>query len=123
MTRSSSTWRRVPVVTCTVDVTDVLDLREAVGRAATGLTIDLLQSRTDDKDAYTRCQEVAAVAHQLGFRGILTPAATGLGETLALFTKLLEADQIPVRSAEDSIWTSWPPDPRLPNLRIVPNEG
>jgi RES domain-containing protein len=111
------------VVTCTVDVPDVLDLREAVGRAATGLTIDILQSGTDSSAAYAQCQEVAAVAHQLGFRGILTPAATGLGETLALFTRKLSADQIPIRSAEDVIWASWPPDPRLPKLKIVPSEG
>jgi hypothetical protein len=111
------------VVTCTVDVTDVLDLREAVARAATGLTIDLLQSGTEDKDAYARCQEVSAVAHQLGFRGIIAPAATGLGETVALFTARLAADQMPVRSAEDVIWARWPHDPRASKLRVVPNES
>jgi hypothetical protein len=111
------------VVTCTVDVAEVLDLREAVARAATGLTIDILQSGTEDHSAYAHCQEVAAVAHQLGLRGILTPAATGLGETLALFTARLDAGQMPVRSAEDEVWSKWPTDPRVPSLRIVPNEG
>jgi RES domain-containing protein len=112
------------VVTCTVDVVDdVLDLREAVARSATGLSIDLLQSGTDDSRAYSQCQEVAAVAHQLGFLGIITPAATRLGETLVLFTSRLQADQRPVRSGEDIIWTRWPSDPRVPTLRIVPNEN
>jgi RES domain-containing protein len=111
------------VVTCTIDVTEVLDLLEAVARAATGLTIDLLRSGTDDASADAHCQEVAAVAHQLGFRGIITPAATRLGETLVLFTARLEPHQLPVRSAEDVIWTSWPQDPRVPSLRIVPNDG
>lgn len=111
------------VVTCTVDVPEVLDLREAVARAATGLTIDILRSGTEDRNAYARCQEVAAIAHQLGFHGIITPAATGLGETLVLFTARLDSSQMPIRSAEDEIWTKWPPDPRAPSLRIVPNEG
>ena len=108
------------VVTCSVDVPEVLDLREAVARSATGLSIEMLTSDTNDSQAYARCQEVAAVAHQLGFIGIITPAATGLGETLVLFTARLEPGQRPVRSSEDQIWAHWPPDPRRPGLSVVP---
>jgi hypothetical protein len=111
------------LITCTVKVTKLLDLRSANARAQARLTRQDLHSPTDDRDAYRRCQEVAQIAHQLGRRGILAPAATRRGDTLALFTDLLPPDEKPVRSAADEPWDRLPADPRLPagrRLRIVP---
>ncbi|WP_375504837.1 RES domain-containing protein [uncultured Jatrophihabitans sp.] len=64
------------LVTAGVTVDEVLDLTSAGARMTTGLSLEILQSDTDDREAYERCQEVAQVAHQLGRRGILAPAAT-----------------------------------------------
>lgn len=100
-----------------------LDLCTAAARAQAGLTRQDLLSATDDRNAYRRCQNVAQIAHQLGRHGILAPAATGRGDTLALFTDLLPSDEKPVRSAADEPWDRLPADPRLPAdrpLRIVP---
>ncbi len=100
------------VVTCTVDVTHLLDLRTASGRAETGLTLDDLHSAPNDSQAYGRCRTVSQVAHQLGWYGIIAPAATRVGETLALFTDRLPAAERPFRSADDVTWSRLPADPR-----------
>lgn len=100
------------LITCTVSVTGLLDLRSAGARGHVGLTEQDLHSPTNDREAYARCQEVAQVTHQLGRRGILAPAATGRGQTLALFTDLLPPDERPVRSAPDEAWDRLPADPR-----------
>jgi hypothetical protein len=55
---------------------------------------------------------VAQVAHQIGLHGIVTPAATDMGETFALLTDLLPADQRSTRSAPDTAWEQLPADPR-----------
>lgn len=60
------------LLTCVVGVTNILDLREANARMITGLSIDTLTSPTRDREAYQRCQQVAAVAHQLGLHGLIT---------------------------------------------------
>lgn len=109
------------LVTCEVHVTEVLDLRTATARMSTGLSRDVLESGTHHRAAYERCQTVAAVARQLGLRGLITPAATTLGETLALFTDRLPAAERPVR-LRDELWSELPADPRgttQPRLRIV----
>ncbi|MEX2291798.1 MAG: RES family NAD+ phosphorylase [Mycobacteriales bacterium] len=111
------------LITCSVSATGLLDLRSPGARGHAGLTLQDLQSGTDDQDAYRRCQEVAQVAHQLGRHGVIAPAATGLGETLALFTDLLPSGERPVRSAEDEPWVRLPADPRterVRQLRVVP---
>jgi len=110
------------VVTCTVDVTNLLDLRTISGRAATGLTLQDLQSLPNDPEAYGRCRTVSQIARQLGWHGVIAPAATRVGETVALFTDRLPAAERPVRSADDLPWTRLPADPREApprNLRIV----
>ncbi len=110
------------LVTCAVDVTNLLDLRTSFGRAQAELTMQDLTSSTDDRDAYDRCQSVAQVAHQLNRHGIIAPAATGLGETLALFMDLLPAGERPQRTREDEPWPRLPADPRAGGarpLRIV----
>jgi hypothetical protein len=59
------------------------------------------------------CQNVSAAAHQLGYHGIIAPAATKMGETLALFTDLLTATEQPLLTATE-MWVQLPPDPRNP---------
>lgn len=109
------------LVDCSVHVTNLLDLRAPLARGNAGLTMSDLTSSTTDEDAYARCQRVAQVAHQLRRHGIVTPSATGLGETLILFMDILPEHERPVRLG-DTTWTSWPSDPRVPapsRLRIV----
>lgn len=116
------TLRPRVLVTCSVRVTEVLDLTSAQTRLQVGLTPDQLRSDTADRDAYERCQQIAQVAHQLGRHGILAPAATRLGETLALFVDRLPDTEQPVRIGEDKVWTELPPDPRTApaqRLRLV----
>lgn len=99
------------LVTAEVAITEVLDLRTAGARATAGLTLGDLQSGVDD---YARCQEVGQVAHQLRRHGVLAPAATKIGETLALFTDITDAaGQTPIRNADDVLWETLPPDPRI----------
>ena len=114
------------LVTTTVHISDVLDLRSAAARFAVGLSISDLTSATDDRDAYTQCQRIAEVAHQLGRHGIIAPAATALGDTLALFTDhVAAAGQTPLRATDDILWNQLPPDPRQAgtprHLRVVIN--
>lgn len=114
------------LVTCTVQVTALLDLRRVGARAAAQVTLQELTCTTDDRHAYRRCQEVAQVAHQLGRHGILAPAATGIGDTLALFPDRLPAAEQPVRAASDVQWPQLPPDPRegsVRRLRVVKEDG
>ena len=101
---------------CEVAVTNVLDLRSRPAQVAVGLTDTDLTSPVGE---YEPCQEVGRVAHQLGLRGVLAPAATGLGETLALFEHHLPADELPTL-IEDEVWDGLPDDPR--QLRLVSDE-
>lgn len=98
--------------TVRVTATRILDLRPASNQAAVGLSDDQLRSAVDDYDA---CQAVARAAHQLELHGILAPAATGLGETLALFAQRIGASERPVVTATVG-WPRLPADPRLPRL-------
>ncbi|USX56460.1 RES family NAD+ phosphorylase [Lentzea sp. HUAS12] len=116
------TLRPRVLVTCSVAVTEILDLRLSSTRLQVGLSLDVLQSPTDDRDAYSQCQHIAQVAHQLGFHGIIAPAATRIGATLALFTDRLPPPEVPVRVCADQWWTELPADPRIPtvsSLRLV----
>lgn len=111
------------LITVQVDVSEVIDLRTASGRMSAELTPTDLQSATTDRDAYARCREVAQIAHQLGRHGIIAPAATGIGETLVLFTDQLPVNERPIRSAGDQLWPTLPADPRrVPRLRLVLDE-
>lgn len=108
------------LVACKVAVTEILDLRKSAARVELDLPLEVLTSETRDKDAYHRCQEVAAVAHQLGLHGLITPAATQMGETLALFMDRVPASERP-RLVDTQTWPDLPPDPRIsrPKLRLV----
>lgn len=101
------------VLTCAVRVTEILDLRSAEAQEAVGLDYSVLTSSINE---HGRCQAVARVAHQLGLHGIIAPAATRLGETLALFEQHLPADELPQLLSEEA-WERLPADPR--RLRIV----
>lgn len=98
--------------TVEVDVSEVLDLRAATAQQRVGLSDDALRSPIGD---YASCQRVGAAAHQLGLHGVLATAATGLGETLALFDEHLGAELPQLGQVET--WTHLPPDPR--RLRAV----
>ncbi len=100
-------------MTCKVDVPKVLDLRESAARAALSLTDARLFSEVGD---YIACQAIGAAAHQLGLAGLLAPAASERGETLALFPANLPAERWP-RVTKRDIWRGLPPDPR--RLRLV----
>jgi len=81
-----------------------------------------LQSKTHDRAAYAACQTVAAAAHQVGYHGIVAPAATKMGDTLVLFTELLPHGEHPVRTKQET-WFELAADPRKPgrggHLRVV----
>lgn len=96
-----------------VDVDNILDLTERDSLKSVGLGIDDLQSEVGD---YGRCQEVGGAAHQLGFHGLIAPAAHGRGETLALFREHLAHDEMP-QVVEQVLWRALPADPRA--LRVV----
>ncbi|MGH3374878.1 MAG: RES family NAD+ phosphorylase [Actinoallomurus sp.] len=91
-----------------VRVSQVLDLRLAETQEALGLTADDLLSAVG---AYERCQRVGAAAHQLSLHGLIAPAATGVGETLALFEAHLPPSELPVLVGEEA-WEGLPADPR-----------
>ena len=99
------------LVTCEVALSQILDLRLASNRKLAGLSMALMQSKTDDKAAYAACQNVSAVARQLGYHGLVAPAATKMGEALALFPDLLPKSEQPVR-VSDKTWAELPADPR-----------
>lgn len=99
------------LITCEVSVTEILDLRSSTNRVLADLTPAQLRSETFDRPAYTACQNVSAAAHQLGYHGIIAPAATKIGETLVLFTDLLPTAEQPQLTATE-MWVQLPPDPR-----------
>lgn len=106
--------------TVTVDVRAVLDLTAQEHQAAVGLADSDLTSAVDD---YAACQNVGWAAHQLELHGILAPAATGLGQTLALFAQRIRASERPV-VVETLIWSRLPDDPRTPrNAKRAAGEG
>lgn len=101
------------LLTCDVQVDNLLDLRDPSACKAVALGPDDLTSPVGD---YDRCRAVGRVAHQLELHGIIAPAATGMGETLALFERHLPQAQLP-RVATKEVWGALPPDPR--QLRIA----
>lgn len=100
--------------TVTVKMNSILDFTDEVTRELVGLTDSDLRSPVGE---YEACQEVARAARQLELHGILAPAATGLGETLALFAQRIDVTERPIL-VDESLWTTLPADPRVP--RAVP---
>ena len=91
-------------------MTQVLDLRDPETLALVGLDYPSLLG------GHGPCQRVGQAAHQLGMHGILAPAATELGETLALFERHLPESEFPV-IVEEGRWESLPSDPRSKEQR------
>jgi RES domain-containing protein len=104
-------------LTCELSVSNVVDLRSREARELVGFTEDEMTSGIGDYDA---CQRVAAKAHQLGRHGVLAPAATGMGETLALFTGRMPASEMPTL-VQSELWERLPRDPR--RLELLQGEG
>lgn len=96
--------------TVDVDVTNLLDLRASKTQTAVGLDLDALAG------PWEPCQRVGRAAHQLGLHGVIAPAATRLGLTLALFEHNLPATAWPAMT-DQTEWAQLPPDPR--RLRAV----
>lgn len=88
-----------------VRVSQVLDLRDPQSLGPLGLDEAALIG------SHGPCQRVGQAAHQLGLHGILAPAATELGETLALFERHLPEVELPV-IVDETRWDSLPTDPR-----------
>lgn len=61
-------------------------------------------------------QAIGAAAYRFGLAGLIAPAASRCGETLALFSTNLPAGRWPKVTKRD-IWRGLPPDPR--RLRLV----
>ena len=119
----AATVRSTTLVTRTVDVAEILDLRSAANRALAQLTMAQMQSSTRDRSACIACQNVSAAAHQLGFHGLVAPAATERGDTLVLFTDILPPTENPIATEEEH-WMQLPLDPRdrgESRFRIVRN--
>jgi RES domain-containing protein len=100
--------------TCRIRVAEVLDLRAAANLAAVGLSGDAVGG------PYEPCQVVGQAAHQLGMHALIAPAATGMGETLALFVRHLSEGEQPA-VLEEEVWETLPADPR--RLRVIEGRG
>ena len=100
------------VLRCDVSVSEILDLRSEMAQRQVGLSYEALSSLGE----YSACRAVGRVAHQLGLHGVIAPAATGLGETLALFEQHLPASELP-RLVSEERWDVLPADPR--RLRVM----
>lgn len=109
--------RRLHIVQISVE--RVLDLRSLEAQEHVGLTSADLESPVAD---YAKCWDIARAAHQLGLHGIIAPAATGLGETLALYDEHLTPGELP-RPIGEELWAQLPDDPRKAQLRLVQNDG
>jgi RES domain-containing protein len=105
------------LLTCEVHMTTVLDLRDSSAWESLGLGVADLMSDVGD---YANCHRIGRAAHQLGLHGIIAPAATGLGETLAVFERRIPASEQPVLISEE-LWETLPHDPR--DLRLEPDDG
>jgi RES domain-containing protein len=101
------------IVTCTVDVDGLLDLRLPDTQAKLDLSEEHLRSDVGD---YEHCWAIARVAHQLQIAGIVAPSASRLGETVALFPTNIPVEEWP-ELVEQDIWRELPPDPR--RLRLL----
>ncbi len=101
------------LLTVEVALTTVLDLRIEANRSAVGLSLDDLMSQVGE---YARCQRIGRAAHQLGLHGVIAPAATALGETLAVFELHLPPEEQPILVTEAE-WLRLPKDPR--KLRVA----
>ena len=110
------------LITVEAALTNIVDLRSAEAQQTVGLDAAILQSEPQGPtgSAYQACSRVAQVAHQLSRHGLMVPAATGRGVTVAVFTDLLPLEERPRRAGPMSAWEQLPADPR--RLRLVREE-
>lgn len=94
------------LMTCNLKVTNILDLRDQSTRVLAGLTEE------DLSGPWEPCQLIGRASHMLGFHGVIAPAATQLGETLALFEQHLDEGELPELVSEE-VWAQLPSDPRV----------
>jgi len=107
------------LITCQVNVERILDLRAPTALSGLDLDAETLRSNVG---TYGPCHRVALAAHQLELWGIIAPAATGLGETLALFETHVPPDRWPILTASE-IWPQLPADPRRLRLSEDASNG
>lgn len=105
------------LLTLEVDIPEILDLRHARSQQSVGLDAAALSSPVGE---YAACARVGQAAHQLGLYGIIAPAATGLGETLAIFEERLPHEHSPTLTSV-ARWDRLPADPR--RLRLVAEDA
>lgn len=94
------------LLVCSVNVQKVLDLRRRENQSLLGIDLDWLRGDWEP------CQEVGHAAYRMGFHGVIAPAATKAGETLALFEQHLSPEECPALERTE-IWAALPPDPRV----------
>jgi RES domain-containing protein len=99
-----------------VRVTDILDLRDAETLHEVGLDQESLRG------GYGPCQRVGQAAHQLGLHGVIAPAATEIGETLALFERHMPESELP-EIVGVARWEGLPGDPRSDEQRVRQVQG
>ena len=88
---------------------ELLDLRDPASRDCVGLWEADLQTPVGD---YEACQRVGRAAHELELGGIIAPAATGVGETLAILEHHTQpSDFFEIVSV--ARWDALPSDPRV----------
>jgi RES domain-containing protein len=104
------------IMVAKVHVTNILDLRAPESRNEIGVTMEDLAAEHEP------CQAIGLAAHQLELHGVIAPAATGLGETLALFERHIAGVELPVL-LDEWLWDKLPPDPRVPRLVEELQEG
>jgi RES domain-containing protein len=92
---------------CTVRASRILDLRDADVQDLVGLDPESLTG------PHRPCQRIGEAAHTAGLHGIIAPAATRLGQTLALFELHLPDNELPQLTSE-TVWQTLPTDPRKP---------
>lgn len=92
-----------------VDARNILDLTSPALARALGLKSADFTSAVGE---YDRCQRVGQEALESGFHGILAPAATARGTTLALFVDRLTSVESVDRPREVDVWNGLPQDPR-----------
>lgn len=85
-----------------VRIEKVLDLRSAGALGALGLDRDVVSG------PHEACQEIAAAAFDAGCGALIANSASGLGETLAVFT----ARRAEIEALGEETWEGLPPDPR-----------
>lgn len=91
------------LLTVAVALESVVDL--------TGNGYTQLQLSADDlAGSFGPCQRVGEIIAAAGFDGVLAPAATGLGETLAVYADGIEL-AAHVELVDRSEWSTLPPDP------------